>query len=598
MRFSALAQYLERLEATASRNEMTKILAEVYKKADGEEVEKLSYLLLGELLPPYRGMEFQIAEKIMIQVLAQVYGASRESVLRAFKKQGDLGNVAYELSGKKNSRHQGSPTVTEVYDRMYGIAGDAGTGSQERKIHAMAKLFAVLDRVSAKYVARIPVGKMRLGFSEMTLLDALSLMEKGDKSMRPPIERAYNVTADIGAIAARVKRGGLASLARLQAAPGTPIRPSLAERVGRVADAMEKAGPVVGLEEKLDGLRMQAHIWEDGGERRVMLFSRNLENTTAMFPEIVRALRQLAVHSAILDGEAIGYDSATGVFAPFQETIQRKRKHDVAAFAKKIPLSMFVFDILYLDGKSLLEVPFRDRRKILERILPKKNNTLRLTSYEETGDPARVEEALAESVNKGLEGLVAKNLGAPYQPGSRGFHWVKLKATTAALGNLREGGIKGLPDTIDCVVMGAYRGKGKRAAFGVGGLLLGVRGKGGDYYSLSRLGTGLSDDIFREAHRRMKAHESKEKPKEYVADDEVEPDIWLRPSLVVEILADEITRSPRHTAGRPARAGGGKDGTGYSLRFPRLVRFRDDKKPEDATTDTEAAQMFKMQKKK
>ncbi|OHA13559.1 MAG: hypothetical protein A3J10_01435 [Candidatus Sungbacteria bacterium RIFCSPLOWO2_02_FULL_54_10] len=591
MRFSELAHYLERLEATASRNDMTKILAEVFAKAGHDETDKLSYLLLGELTPSYRGVDFQIAEKMMIQILASAYEMSAARVLNQFRRKGDLGDLAYELA-ESAGKNSSSLNVEDVYDRLRAVAEDAGTGSQERKKRAMADILQALDRTSAKYVARIPVGKMRLGFSEATILDALSLMLKGDKSARPAIERAYNVMADIGAIAKRVKKGGLASLSRLHAEPGTPIRPSLAERVSHVADAMKKAGPEVGLEEKLDGLRMQVHVWHEVSERRVSLFSRNLENTTAMFPEIVAAARRLKVKSIILDGEAIGYYPKTGTFAPFQETVQRKRKHDVAAFAEKLPLSIFVFDLLYLDGKSLLDRPFRERRAMLERTLPREDDTVRLTTFEVTQDPARVGEALAESVGKGLEGLVAKNLDAPYQPGSRGFHWVKLKATTAALGNLRGGGIKGLPDTIDCIVMGAYRGRGKRAAFGVGGFLLGVRGKDGRYFSLSRLGTGLSDDNFREAHRRVRMLSVKEQPKEYAVEKETAPHIWLKPSLVVEILADEITLSPRHTAGKK-----GADGKGYSLRFPRLVRFRDDKKAQDATTDEEVAKMFKMQKK-
>lgn len=586
MRFSELAKYMEALERTASRNDMTKILADVYKKAGNDEADKLSYLLLGRLAPSYRGVEFQIAEKMMIQILAEAYGMPAASVLRAFRHTGDLGDIAYERAAPRGV----GLIVEEVYDRMLAIAKDSGSGSQERKREAMASLLGSLDRASAKYVARIPVGKMRLGFSEATLLDALSVMIKGDKSARPAIERAYNITADIGAIAARVKRGGLASLARISATPGTPIRPSLAERVNGAADVIKKTGPEVGLEEKLDGFRVQAHVWHAGKEKKAMLFSRNLENTTAMFPEITEAVRRLTVKSIILDGEAIGYYPATGTFAPFQETIQRKRKHDVAVFAEKIPLSIFVFDILYLDGKSLLDVPFRERRRLLEKTLSRADETVRLTSYETTRDSASMERALAASVAKGLEGLVAKNLDAPYEPGSRGFHWVKLKATTAALGKLRGGGGKGLPDTIDCVVMGAYRGRGKRAQFGVGGLLLGARGREGAYYSLSRLGTGISDADFREAYRRVRGLQVKEQPKEYHLEKESAPDIWIRPSLVVEILADEITRSPRHTAGR------GNDGIGYSLRFPRLVRFRDDKKPEDTTTDKEVARMYKLQK--
>jgi DNA ligase-1 len=422
------------------------------------------------------------------------------------------------------------------------------------------------------------------------MLDALSLMAKGDKSGRRAIERAFNVTADIGEIARRVKRGGISSLARLKPTPGVPIRPSLAERIPDPNDIMRKLGPRVAIEPKLDGFRTAVHIWTEHGAKRVALFSRNLENTTHMFPEIVSAAKKLDVSSAILDGEAIGYDPKRGRFTTFQETVQRKRKYGVEEMAKKIPLAIFVFDILYLNGTSLLEEPFSKRRSVLQATLSRSAGALRLADQRVTDDPGAIEEELKKAVDAGLEGIVVKNLQSPYEAGSRGFHWVKFKPTSAALGKIRAGGRAGLPDTIDCVVMGAYRGRGKRAEFGVGGFLLGVRGSDGKYYTISRLGSGLSDEDFREMFRRIKTLAVGHQPHEYVVAEETAPDIWIRPSLVVEILSDEITLSPRHTAGR-------KKERGYSLRFPRLVRFREDKNPEDATTVSEVERMYRLRRK-
>ena len=593
MLFSELAVHLENLEKTSSRNELTKILAEVLTRANEAEIDKLCYLLLGEIVPSYRGIEFQIAEKMMIRVLALAYKRSVSQVAADFRVKGDLGDVAYQIAPPRDKSRGAKPAVGEVYKKLYAVAGESGEGSQERKVRGLAELLESLDRRSAKYVSRIPAGKLRLGFSDATVLDALSLIVKGDKSARPAIENAYNVTADIGAIARRIKQGGLAALARIRATPGIPIRPSLAERLNKIDEVIEKAGPEVGVEEKLDGFRTQVHVWREAGKKRAVLFSRNLENTTLMFPEIAAAARALRAESVILDGETIGYDPKTGKFAPFQETVRRKRKHGVAGFAKKIPLSIFIFDVLYLNGKSLLGLPFSKRRGLLEKIVSSSSGraagTLRLTSHKVTGDSKVVVRELASSVAKGLEGVVVKKLNAPYQAGGRGFHWIKLKATTAALENLRAGGAAGLPDTIDCVVMGSYRGRGKRAAFGVGGLLLGVRGADGRYYSLSRLGTGLSDEQFREARRRVRTLQSRERPKEYIVKKEAYPDIWAAPGIVAEILADEVTFSPRHTAGKKG------DGRGYSLRFPRLVRFRDDKNPEDATTTAEIIRMYRHQ---
>lgn len=620
MRFSHLTKYLDRLEKTASRNEMTVILAEALKKSGKDEVDKICYLLLGELLPPYTGVEFNLAEKMMVQALSAAYDSNKEAVTRLYKTAGDLGDVAEKLAFKKGGGREKNLQVTDVYNDLLEVARESGVGSQKRKINKLSGLLARLDPVSAKFVTRIPIGKMRLGFSEVTLLDALSVMEKGDKSARPEIERAFNVTADIGEIAKRIKNGGLASFKKITAKPGVPIRPSLAERLPKIEEVFEKAGPEVGVEKKLDGFRTQIHVWQEHGVKQIALFSRNLENTTAMFPEIVESTKKIKVEGAILDGETIGYNPKTRKFLPFQETVQRKRKHDIAEFTKKIPLSIFIFDILYLDGRSLIDLAFKERRKILEKVLsrPGKNSATQLASQKITSDINIIKEALSESLDADLEGLVIKKLDSPYEAGSRGYHWIKLKATSAALGNLRAAPLgrhsdeRSLPatgaspnlagragmksgktkilDTIDCLIMGAYKGKGKRAKFGVGGLLLGISGGDDRYYSISRLGTGLSDKQFYEIKKKVNSLKAAERPKEYVVDKDTKPDIWVKPGLVVEILADEITRSPRHTAGM------GTDRRGYSLRFPRLVRFRDDKSPEDATTVQEVERLHKQQK--
>ncbi len=591
MIISEFATHLEELEKTPSRNEMTRLLAALFKKIRADEIDAACYVLLGELLPAYRGVEFQIAEKLMVQALAAAYGIPQDAVARRYKTKGDIGDTAEELA-RGTRRSAGTLRIRDIYDRLLHLAKDSGEGSQERKIRAMADILSSLDPLSARFVARIPVGKLRLGFSDATILDALSVLERGDKSARQVIERAYNVTADIGAIAKRVKEHGLTGLGRVTPKLGIPIRPSLAERVKDIPDALKKAGPRVGIEYKLDGFRTQVHVWNEGGRKRVALFSRNLENTTAMFPEIEDAARRLSLSSAILDGETIGYSQKTHRFAPFQETVQRKRKHDVEAFAKKIPLAIFVFDVLYKNGESLLERPFRERRGALERMLAhqRDKSAIHLAEQKESDDPDLVARELKKSIDAGLEGLVIKNLEAPYEAGSRGFHWVKIKSTSAALGALRAGAKKTrtqVLDTIDCVVMGAYKGRGKRTQFGIGGLLLGVRGKDDRYYTISRLGTGLSDEQFRETKRRIETLRVSAPPREYVADKESAPDIWVKPALVAEILADEISRSPRHTAGRTEHT------RGYSLRFPRLVRYREDKNPEDATTVREVEKMFR-----
>ncbi len=586
MQFRQLAKFLERLERTSSRNEITAILAELFREASEKDIDKICYLVLGELVPSFRGIEFNIAEKTMIQALAKASGIAPAKIEKFYKNKGDMGEVAADAIKKAEG---GKISVLEVYDRLMETALDSGEGSQERKISKIAKLIQELDPLSVKYAARIPLGNLRLGFSEVTILDALSVMEKGDKSARKEIERAFNVTADIGEIAKKVKAGSIKSLANFETRPGIPIRPSLAERIPTAKEIIKKLGPMVAIEPKLDGFRIAIHVWEERGKRQVSLFSRNLENTTYMFPEIVEAAEKLKARSVVLDGEAIGYNPKTGEFLPFQETVQRKRKYDIAEMAKKLPLKVFVFDILYLNGKSLLDVKFFKRRNFLEKVFyGHKEDTLHLNKQQLTDNPSVIEKELQKALDLNLEGLVAKNIYSKYEAGSRGFHWVKFKASAAALSKARAGQ-KILLDTVDCVVMGAYKGRGKRAKFGVGGFLLGVCDKN-RYYTISRMGSGLSDEQFRDANRRVEKLKTKEMPKVYEVLKETTPDIWVYPSLVIEILAEQITLSPRHTAGR-------KKDRGYSLRFPRLVRFRDDKNPEDATTVSEIEEMYKVQQK-
>ncbi len=582
MRFSELSEHLKELEETPSRNKITEILAEVFKKAEADEIDKICYLLLGRIAPQYEGIEFNFAEKMMVRAIAQAYGADVADVVREYKKKGDLGDVAEEMAKSKKQKAK-SIDVIDVYNRLYKIATESGGGSQERKLEGMADLLRGVDSLSAKYIARIPVGKLRLGFSDITMLDALSLMERGDKSARKEIEAAYNVTADIGKIARRVKKSGLSGVKKVAAEPGVPIRPALAERLPTAEKIIEKVGPKVAAEPKYDGFRLQLHLFSKDGQKQVMLFSRNHENVTAMFPEVVLAVKKLPFGSAIFDSEAIGYNPKTKKFLPFQETVQRKRKYGIEEKAKEMPLKVFVFDVLHLNGESLMHEPFVKRRRTLESALKIGSDTITLTEQKVVSEPEDIRLLFNTYSGEGLEGIVAKKLDMAYQAGGRGYHWVKFKKYT---GVGKE--TSGLADTIDCVLMGAYRGKGKRAGFGYGGFLLGVPGSDSKYYSLSNLGTGLTDEQFRQMKKMVDKIKVREVPKEYVVEKTIEPDVWVKPEIVLEILADEVTLSPRHTAGR---AGGVR---GFSLRFPRLIRIRDDKNPEQATSVGEIKKLYKM----
>jgi len=570
MTFKNLAGYLSQLEATASRNRITEILADLLKEASFEEVDKICYLCLGRLAPLYAGVEFNLAEKLMVRVVSRAFSLPEEKVKQEYKKVGDLGELGEKF---KTKSHETKLTIADVFQKLYEIANEEGGGSVERKINKMATLLNELDGLSCKYVIRIPLGKLRLGFSELTILDALSWLVTANKSKRQEIEAAFSVRADIGQIAKIIKKQGLKGLKAAKIKFGVPIVPALCQRLPNTEEIIKKMGKVA-VEPKYDGTRLQIH-WS---KNKTYFFTRNLENVTQMFPDIVEALgKEVKAKEVIFDGEVIGFDPKNGKFLPFQETIKRKRKYDIGNKAKEIPLKYFTFDILFKDGQDLIRVPFDQRRAILAKTIISSSQEILLSPQIITESPQELRKFHDEQIKKGLEGVVVKKWQSPYDPGRRGYTWVKLKQEKG-----KKGG--GLSDTLDCVVMGYYKGKGKRAKFGIGGFLVGIREKesSDQYLTISKIGTGLSDEQWREMRRRIDEVKIEEKPKEYFLDKNLFPDVWCAPKIVVEIEADNITNSPIHTAQ-------------YALRFPRLIRFRDDKSPDEANTLVEAKKLYQLQ---
>ena len=573
MKFKKLAEYWQEIDKTGLRLEMTAILARLFKELSAEEIDLAVYLSLGRLRPKYEGVEFNLAEKMMVRAIASAYNRPVEEMTQAFKQQGDLGQVIFNFQFSIfNKKHL---SISDVYQRLYTLANDSGLGSQERKIKQMAELLKDLDELSARYLVRIPINNLRLGFSEMTVLDGLSWSLSGDKSLRPDLERAFNVCADIGLIAATFKAGGVKAITKMKIKVGVPIRPQKSERLPSAEKIVEKLGGIYPLKQgfavegKWDGLRVQIH--KAGGLTRI--FSRNLDNMTAMFPEITAAVAQLPVESVILDGEAVAYDKTTGKLLAFQETVQRKRIHGVGAKAKELPLKVFVYDVLLINGQSLIEMPFKKRRELLEKILTNVSGDLELAEQETVTDTKRLRELREKYIYLGLEGVMCKKLNEPYRAGARNFNWVKFKKVTQGE----------LADTIDAVVMGYYLGKGKRTEFGAGAYLAGIPDANGQCGSMVKVGSGLTEEQCEELAKRCQKIKINKKPDEYLVDKNLYPDIWVRPEIITEIMADEITKSPIHAFG-------------LSLRFPRLVRFRDDKKPDEATSKNELEKLFKLQK--
>ncbi len=571
MKFSELAASLDQMEATSSRNELVRILSEVYRASSVNELKPITYLIQGRLAPFFEPVEIGLGERLLITAIAAAYSVPKEEVTKLNRQTGDLGVTAQRLAPA--SRRQ-TPSVVEVHQRLARIAAAGGAGSQQDKLDGFTGLLGDLDATSAKHLVRITLGKMRLGIGDPTVLDALSFAKKGDRSLRPVLEAAYNRTSDLGLIARTLWDAGETGLDALKVAAGHPLRPQLAERLPNPEAVIKKLG-TVGVQPKYDGLRVQIHK----NASQVSIFSRNLESMTEMFPELVAAASRLKVKNVILDGEAIAYDPDSEEYVPFQETTARRRKEGIQEMAARVPMRAFVFDVMFRDGSDLTPLPYERRFEIVKELL-RKSETLIPAPLTTTDSAEVLTRELLDNISRGLEGVVAKRLDSPYQAGARNFNWVKLKRNTSGQ----------LNDTIDVVLLGSYRGKGKRAEFGAGALLAGVYDSDKDeFVTISKLGTGLSDQGWREIHERLAKLEVAQKPAR--VNSNFVPDAWLEPAVVVEVLADEITPSPRHTAGMSG------DQPGFALRFPRIVSMRTaDKKPEDATSVREIREMFEQQR--
>lgn len=576
MKFSEVAECFSRIEETSGRVEITKLLADLFKKARPRDAEIIVNLALGQLNPPYIGTQFNIAEKSIINLLAEFLGVTDETIKRHIKQSGDLGLVVmdYEWSA------DGGLTVLQVYDELERIEKISGTGSSDEKAKHIRDLMGHMTPVEAKYVLRIILGKLRLGFSDMTIVDALSWMEAGDKSLRAIIENAYNVCVDLGLIASVLKEDGILAVERMKVHIGIPIRPAAAERLPTAKAIVEKLGICV-AQPKLDGFRLQIHLDKRTARSKVHFFSRNLIDMSHMFPDLTHAVTSLDVTDMICEGEAIVYDPNTNTFLPFQETVKRKRKHGIEEAIESFPLRVFLFDLLYLNGKEVMSETHEERRALLLKIGNKnKDSRIEVIDEKVIKSAEQLEADFNDNITAGLEGLVVKRPDAIYQPGKRNFNWIKLKRQ-------EEGHLE---DTIDCVILGYYDGAGKRASFGIGAFLVGVYNKADDCFeTIAKIGTGLSDEEWIMLRKKCDALAVVNRPKNVVCANALYPDVWVSPELVCMVRADEITVSPLHSAGASEHK------LGYALRFPRFMGYRIDKSPEETTTVKEIVGLYKDQ---
>lgn len=577
MKFSHVAYVFEQIEKESARTEITKLLASLLGQATAREAQIISYLSSGSLFPAYKTLQFNISAKGIFPIIGQLLLTNSSVVEEAFKKSGDLGLLVQEAW----PYHDSGLSITDIYDALVQCAQISGVGSTERKQAHLVQLLQRVDMLSAKYIIRIIASTLRLGFSDMTVIDALSWMQVNDKSIRKEIEHAYNICADLGLVAHTLKQDGIEGIRNMKIHVGIPIRPAAAERLNSSAEVIEKLGESV-AQPKLDGFRVQVHLKKSASKVDVEFFSRNLLDMSDMFPDLKEAVEKLSVESLICEGEAIVFDEETEIFLPFQETVKRKRKHDVEQASQDLPLRLYVFDILYLNGRSLLAETHHTRRLVLQELLGQKQDVrLQIIDEKKVTTTEELEEYFLKNIHAGLEGLVIKREDALYQPGKRNFNWIKLKRHARGK----------LVDTIDCVILGYYHGRGKRAHFGIGAFLVGVYNQQDDtYQSVAKIGTGMTDEEWKDLKKQCEVIRQPNKPDNVHVVKDLYPDVWVIPTIVCTVQSDEITLSPVHTAGKTPK------NTGYALRFPRFIMYRFDKSAQDATTVDELQKLYTLQK--
>ncbi len=583
MLFRVLVDTYERLEATTSRLEMADILAEFFREAEPEVLRKAIYLTQGQLYPDFYPQKLGMADKLLLRTLAFVTGMKESAIQDLQLKEGDLGVVAERIfQGKRQTTLFSEPlTFQRVYSALERVSVSEGGGSQDTKMKQLAEVLNDASPVEAKYISRIVTGKMRLGVAAMTVIDALSIAF-ATKEERDTVERAFNISSDLGMVAEVLTRSGLEGVKNIHVTVGNPIRVMLAERMSSPVEILERMGGSCAFEYKYDGVRVQAHI----GGGKCTLYSRRLEDLTGQFPDVVRSLSAaFKGTTAIMEGECVPVDLNTGEFLPFQEVSHRRgRKHGLEEAMEDYPVRLCLFDLLFLDGQDMTEAPYLRRRSALQSCV-ETGEGVRLSEMRVLDDEAGVQAFFMEALRDGCEGLMAKSIGteSQYRAGNRGFLWIKYKKEYRSEMN----------DTVDLVVVGAFAGRGKRKGF-YGALLMATYNEAEDRFeTVSKLGSGFDDAMLAELPTRLERHRVPER--HHLVSSNLQADFWFEPGLVLEVLGAEITVSPTHTAA----FGKLRKDAGLAIRFPRFTgKVRDDKGPREATTSEELLLMYGRQLKK
>ncbi|HMA06018.1 MAG TPA: ATP-dependent DNA ligase [Methanomicrobiales archaeon] len=541
MLFREFAEICERLEAISGRLEMIDLLAQDLPRLDDRELPVFVRFIMGRIFPDWSPLKLGIGPNLLYEAVAYVVGKKREAVETKVSAEGDVGMaVELLLVGKtQTSFFSEEMTIGDVSAACEAIALSEGKKSQREKLLAVRKLFASVQPLEGRYLARLILGELRIGIGEGNVRDAIAKafsLEPGE------VDHAYQAMNDLGEVA-RLARQGREALSAVRIEIFRPVKMMLAQQ-GSISDMVSEHGKVA-AEYKYDGTRIQFH--KKGNEVRV--YSRKLEEVTKAIPDVVTRLLAATKRDVILDGEAVAMKGGRPM--PFQFVLRRfRRKYDIEEQAGKIELVPYIFDILVLDGETLIDLPFRERRKHLEEAL-KDHIAPQLVSDE----PAALEKFYNEALDAGQEGIMVKDLDSRYQPGVRGKHWIKVKPEV---------------DTLDLAVIGGEWGEGRRAHF-FGSFLLACQ-DGGRLLPVGKVATGITDEMLATIYEVMKDLVVSEKGKE----------ITFEPQVVFEVGYSEIQTSPNYASG-------------FALRFPRFIRIRDDKGVDEIETLESIRSRFRRQ---